>query len=108
MSHDDIATFFFIFGSSFGKDFETGDEPYFNLFPDIIEHSITKRTSGYLMYYIADKIANAEDKPEKIFWIKFKLNMLLDMLKGKDIQKYTRSKRGESILEFFKKGCVDK
>lgn len=108
MSYADIATFFFIFGSSFGEDFETGDEPYYNLFPDGIEPSITKRTPSYLMYYIADKIANAEDKPGKIFWIKFKLNMLLDMLKGEDIQKYTRSKRGEAILKFFKKGCVDK
>lgn len=107
MSYDDIATFFFIFGSSFDKNFETGDEPYFGLFPDGIEPSVTKRGPGYLMYYIADKIAKAEDKPEKIFWIKFKLNMLLDMLKGQDIQKYTRSKRGEAILKFFKEGCVD-
>jgi hypothetical protein len=107
MSYDDIATFFFVFGSSFGEDFETGDEPYYNLIPGGIEPNITQLTPGYLMDYIAYKIANTEDKPKKIFWIKFKLNMLLDMLKGNDIQKYTRSKRGEAILKSFKKGCVD-
>ena len=108
MSHDDIATFFFIFYSSYGEDFETGDEPYFSLSPDFTLLSPAELTSGNLMRNIAEIIANKEDKPGKIFWIKFKLNMLLDMLKGNDIQKYTRSKRGEAILKSFKKGCVDK
>ena len=108
MSYDDIATFFLIFNSLYVKDFESLDEPYFEFHAYGIGPFVKKPGPGYLIYYIADKIANAEDKPGEIFWIKFKLNMLLDMLKGQDISKYTRSKRGEVFLKFFKKGCVDK